>query len=572
MCKSCSSEYSDPTNRRYHTESISCNDCDTTLIGTILECANAIKGGKIVAIKSSGGYHLVCDSGSDSAIMRLREYKRREYKPFAVMIKDISKLDDIADTDEIDKQTLQSLQAPIVIVQKSSTYNLSPLVAPNIDRVGVILPYTPIYHMLYKYIDRPIILTSANIPNEPIIYKDDDVSKLKDIVEYRLSHDIDIQNPTDDSVVQIVDDRLQILRTSRGYAPHVITLDTKSTKRVLALGANQKSTISIAFDRYIITSPYIADLDTIESQDRYKETIDRFIRLYDFVPDVVVCDNHDDYISSKVASEYSDRYDIPLHSIQHHYAHTLSCMSEYRIDTKILAFVFDGNGAGDDGRMWGGEVLIADRYGYERVYHFRYIKLLGISKAIKEPRRVALAILFDTLSLEEIKSLDIPTIDSFSHYEIDMLHKSYIEDISTVDTSSVGRLFDAVSSMCGLSQISSYEAQSGLLVESMYVKSSDEVLEYSIDNGIIDIKIVKYIIKNHDISKLPTLLINTISMIVSDISDRYEYDIVLSGGVWQNKTLMEKTIKSVKNRKIYSNSTTAINDSGISIGQAYWAR
>jgi hydrogenase maturation protein HypF len=570
MCEDCKIDYNDPLNRRYHAQPISCNSCGPKLSDTIANTAKAIKDGKIVAIKSLGGFHIVCDATNDSTISRLRELKRRPTKPFAIMIKDTSHLDSIAIADTYELKTLSSSYRPIVVLTKSPSYHLSPLVAPSIDRIGIFLPYTPIHHMLFDYITTPIIATSANISSKPIIYNSQDIAKeLSHIVDFVLDFDRDILNPIDDTLVQVVDGDIQMLRVARGVSPMSLSLEHKTHQKILALGANQKSTISIAFDNHIVASGYIGDLGNIETNEHYSSTIDKILSMYDFVPDVVVCDKHPEYESSKWAKEYATAHNIPLIQLQHHYSHALSVLAEHQIQSDVLAFCFDGTGLGDDGILWGGEVLVANSSSYDRVYHFKPIKLLGLEKAIKEPRRVALSMLFDKLSLDEIKSLDIDTITSFSDFELNMLYKSYQKDISTIDSTSVGRVFDAVASLSSAIQVQSYEGEAGLLVESMYDGDIDEILEYSIADGVIDIKIVEYLLDGGDMRVLPTLFINTLVAIIDDISSRYELDIALSGGVFQNKTLLSKT-KSKISKRIYTNTITATNDSGISVGQAYY--
>lgn len=580
MCSSCQEEYNNPRNRRYHAQPISCNNCGPTLsfwqvktksqIKTediFSEVAMQIKDGKILAIKGIGGFHIVCDATNDEVIARLREFKNRPTKPFAIMCKNIEQVRALTSLDEDEEELLTSKEAPIVIVRKSSfSYiKLSKLLAPNIDRLGVMLAYTPLHHLLFEHLQNPIVATSANLGDEPIITKIEDIYEKLPFIDFVLDFDREIINGVDDSLVQVISGKMQTLRLARGYAPKVIKLPFKSDKYILAVGANQKNSIAFVMDNNIILSPHIGDLDSLEAFGYFERTLETFKRFYDFEPDVIVHDKHPNYETTKWAREQGKE----LAEVGHHLAHIYACKAEFGLQGEYLGFSFDGTGYGDDGTLWGGEVFVGD----ERKYHFKPIKLLGAHKAIKEPRRVALSMLFDVLSIEEILELDLACVKEFSESEIKTLHQSHTKNLNAPQSSSVGRLFDAIASFSDICQSISYEGESGLLCESYYDEELGESFDYSIEDGMIDIKIVEFILNNSfDKKLLNTMFINTLVKIIVEISKREKMEVILSGGVFQNKTLLELLACTFEEENLtyHFQQQTAINDGGIALGQAYY--
>jgi len=572
MCESCKEEYNNPLNRRYHAQPISCNNCGPTITlyhnntsNIYKTIADLIKDGNILAIKGIGGFHIVCDATNDSVIKKLRDLKNRPAKPFAIMCKDINQISSLAEVSNKEKQLLESKETPIVILNKKQKNIISDLIAPKLNKIGCFLPYTPLHHLLFKYLENPILATSANLGGEPIIIAKQDIVKKLPFCKYIVDFNRDIINAVDDSLIQVVNNKTSILRLSRGYAPKVFKLPFKLNKKLLAVGANSKNTISLAFEDTIIVSPYIGDLDSLVTFEFFKKTLETFKRFYEFEPDIIIHDLHPNYETTKWAKEQNKE----LMQVQHHLAHIYAVKAEYNLQNKeYLGFSFDGTGYGLDKTLWGGEVFIND----ERKYYFKPIKLLGGAKAIKEPRRVALAMLVDKYSIEEILALDIPTIKAFKENELKLFYQSYEKNINCFDTSSVGRLFDALASFADLSQFISYEGESGLLLENLYDNSYNQHFNYTIENGIIDIDILSPVLeKKLTQSQLSTMLINTLHNIILDISKIDSKDIILTGGVFQNKTLLEKVSFSLEqmNRKYYTATTVPTNDSGISLGQIY---
>jgi len=580
MCESCESEYKDPLNRRYHAQPISCNNCGPKItlytkqqqINTdniYKYTAKLIKEGKILAIKGIGGFHIICDATNNKVIQKLRMYKNRPAKPFAIMCKDIKQIKSLAKVSAKEEQLLSSKETPIVVLDKKQTQLISEDVAPKLNKIGCFLPYTPLHFLLFQHLDTPIVATSANLGGEPIITTKEDIEKKLPFCEYIIDFNREIINAVDDSLVQVVNNKTSILRLSRGLAPKVFKLPFKLNKKLLAVGANAKNTISLAFEDTIIVSPYIGDLDSIVAFEFFERTLKTFKRFYEFEPDIIIHDLHPNYETTKWAKKYKEQQDKKLIEVQHHLAHIYAVKAEYNLQNKeYIGFSFDGTGYGLDGTLWGGEIFINDI----RRYHFKPIKLLGGAKAIKEPRRVALAVLFDKLSLEEILTLDLPTIKAFSKSELKLLYQSYEKNINCFDTSSVGRLFDAIASFTDLSQVISYEGESGLLIENQYNPICKKSFSYTIEDGIIDIDILTSVLKNSlTQNELSTMLINTLHNILLDISKEYNLDIILTGGVFQNKTLLEIVCNSLdkSKRKYYTTTSIPTNDSGISLGQIY---
>jgi hydrogenase maturation protein HypF len=454
---------------------------------------------------------------------------------------------------------------------------ISNLVAPGIDRIGVFLPYTPLHHLLLKEIAIPLVATSANRSDEPIIRNSNELlEKLGSIVDLVLDHDRDIVNANDDSVMQIAVDEKITLRLSRGYAPKSIKLPFKSRKKILAVGANQKNSIVMIFDDTLIMSPYIGDLNSLEAFEYFERTLESFKRFYDFEPEVIVYDKHPEYMTTKWAKQLKmDHPNLQSIEIQHHYAHLLATMAEYQLDGNVLGFAFDGTGYGDDGTIWGGEVMIADHQHYERIITLSPIPLLGGEKAIKEPRRSALALLFEAYTLDELYTLELPTLDQFSKTEINLLHHAWEQGINAPYCSSMGRLFDAVASFADIVHVSSFEGESGLLMEQYVDEKITKSFPFDINNGIINLQpMIRSIMKMNSKKEIVSTFFNTIiEMIFHIAQDHTELPLHFSGGVFQNKVLVEKIGQrcKVENRTCYFQNDTAINDGGIALGQAWYA-
>ncbi len=592
MCEECKEEYENPKDRRYHAQPIGCHKCGATLSlyensgkkiesnNIIDEVVSAISEGKIVAIKGIGGYHLVCDASNDSAVKLLRERKKRPSKPFGVMVKDIYMSKKIACINAKEQTLLSSNRRPIVLLKKRDENSLSRYVAPNINQIGLFLVYTPLHHLILQKLERPIVATSANISDEPLCKNYDEIMRLSSVWDFCLEHNREIVNSCDDSVAFVENEKTFMLRNARGYAPTYLRLSHKTDKKILALGANQKSTVAITVEDSVILSPYIGDLGSLTSLEHYKSHIETLKRIYDFSPDVVVCDKHPNYESTKYAKELkAQNKKIELVQVQHHYAHILATMGVEGISSKVLGVSFDGTGYGDEevnseareatlgyGNLWGGEFFVCDNNTYERVGQFKYFKLIGGEKAIKEPRRVALSFLFEIYG-EEVFKLNNPTIKSFSLSEIKTLYTAWKSGLNSPLSSSCGRLFDAVASILDVIHVCSYEGESGLLLESLYDENIVENYGFNIEDGEIDFsQIFKQILVEKNLHVAVSKFFNTIVEIIFQIHKKYDLPLVLSGGVFQNRVLLRLVMRKIPD--VILPEMFVSNDGAISYGQA----
>lgn len=577
LCDSCKEEYGDSTNRRYHTQAIACPVCGPKLSlwegdherdvqDIFSHVASLLEEKKIVAIKGMGGFHLVCDARDDAVISRLREAKNRPSKPFALMCKDYDEVAKIACVTPKEKEFLLSDKAPIVLLEKKQNTSISSLVAPHVKTLGCMVAYTPLHHLLFEKFPYPIVATSANRAGEPIATTKEQIQERLPFVAYIVDFNREIVRGVDDSLVQVIAGKKQILRLGRGEAPKVFHLPTKSKKNILAVGANGKNTLAFVFDQYLIVSPHVGDIESVENFTFFQNTIQSFRDIYHFTPDLLVCDKHPSYFPSRWAREQKyERIEMG-----HHLAHIYACKAEYGLVGAYVGCSFDGSGYGDDGALWGGEIFVGD----ERKYSFTPLKLLGGEKAAREPRRIALSLLFEALCLEEVLALDLACVRSFSQEEIKLLHQSFSKDLNSFRTSSVGRLFDAVASFSSLAQKISYEGESGLLCESLYDPTIEEAFAFSIKEGLIRISLVEEILQDSlKAEQIVSRFFNTLIAIILTIAKKEKKALILSGGVFQNKTLMEKLLGVLQEEKIevYYQQESPINDGGIALGGAYYA-
>ncbi|MAD42900.1 MAG: carbamoyltransferase HypF [Arcobacter sp.] len=576
MCKTCELEYNNPLDRRYHAQPIGCYDCGPKLklmdnLGKLINTKNEVdktvkllQEGKILALKGVGGYHLICDASNENSIQELRTRKKRETKPFAVMVSDMKMARELAIISKQEEKLLLSKERPIVIVKKKNKH--SNIIAPNISYIGLFLPYTPLHLLLLKKLKSPIVATSANVTDEPICTNIESLEKLQGIYDYVLDHNRDIINGCDDSVFMVVKEKEVAIRRSRGYAPIRVTLPFFLKNNVLALGANQKSTIAIGFDNQVILSPHIGDLHSISSVEYYEKNIETLERIYNFKAKVIAYDKHPNYESTKIANKIiNTNKDIIAKKVQHHYAHILAVMAEKNIKSKVFGVAFDGTGYGDDGMLWGGEFMVCDFEDYKRIASLEYFKLLGGAKAIKEPRRVALSILF-SLYGKDVFNLDNPTTRAFSSVELRVYYTAWEKGLNSPLSSSVGRLFDAVASLLGICQVVSFEGESGMLLEELFDSSVIGYYPFNYENEKIDIlPILPLLLKEKDISIAVSKFFYTLVEVIVKVYEPYDLPLVLSGGVFQNRVLLGLVLDRFPNA-IISNAIPP-NDGGIALGQ-----
>lgn len=576
MCDKCEAEYKNPLNRRYHAQPIACKSCGPKLLykdmsGNILssdenalkDCINAIKSGKIVAIKGVGGFHLVCDGLNHQAIFDLRARKNRPDKPFAIMCKDIEMAQKYAYIDEYEAKVLSSNLKPIVLLKSKNS--LPDIVARNIDKVGIFLPPTPLHILLLNSLNSPIIATSANLSKEPIIKDYDSIKdKLSGVCDFVLDNDRDIINPSDDSICFVLGDKSIYLRTSRGLKPSILPLNLNGDAPkgcFLALGALMKNQFAIYKDGLVFSSVYIGDMGSVETNLRFNELLESFKRIYDFEFDFVLGDAHPHF---GFIDDFAKNYEI--YRVYHHHAHALSVMLENGISSGVIALSFDGTGYGKDSTIWGGEVLRCFGVEFDRVMHFDSFDLIGGDKAIKNIYYLAYAIAHKY-------SLNSPKLDRLiPEIQKENLNKILKNQINTIKCSSLGRIFDAFASIIFELKSVSYDAQAPMMVESLYDESLDVAYEFSINDGVISYEDAFKGALIDEPRIAATAFINGLANLALDIASIYNLPIVLCGGVWQNKALLRKTIDKFKKNNIayYLPINEPINDSAIAMGQIYF--
>ncbi|WP_394201070.1 carbamoyltransferase HypF [Shewanella waksmanii] len=600
LCMACHDSYHNPLDRRYHAQPVSCPTCGPHLTllnadaqpiaektAALTECIGYIKQGKIVAIKGLGGFHLVCDASNHDAVEQLRIRKQRPSKPLAVMVPDASYAQQLVIGNQQEWQQLQSLERPIVLMRKNgdTTSLLSPLVAPDIDKLGVFLPYTPLHHLLLDGLGSAIVATSANLSGEPVIIDAKEIfSKLGHVVDYVLDHNREIINACDDSVVQLINDKPQVLRLARGYAPLSFAIDKPIKQTLLAVGAQQKNTLAFAFDHNIFVSPHIGDLFSVEAEVYFDNTIDTFKRLYRLQPNWVIHDKHPDYAPSKWSERLQQSQpSVKRLSLQHHYAHVLSVMAINQISTPVLGISFDGTGLGDDGSLWGGEALIADCHQYQHIAGLQPFKLIGAEQAIKDPRRVVIALLLSGRRSLDAQYQSLPCFNEYSPLLINNLCKLHQAASHGVMTSSMGRLFDAVACVLGLITTTQYEGQAGMLLEAAANQATQATpLTLNCSNGkwkSADLfqQIVKLLVSEPPSKQLTNNIaagfMQAIGHAVLAIAQQHAHlPVALCGGVFQNRYLSEFTLTLLLQQQInvLDSGLIPVNDAGISLGQIWY--
>ncbi|MCK5064784.1 MAG: carbamoyltransferase HypF, partial [Candidatus Fermentibacteraceae bacterium] len=474
MCKKCLSEYEDPSNRRFHAQPNACPECGPHLelwdnSGKILaerndalrRTASAILDGKVAAVKGLGGFHLITLASSDKAVLLLRERKGRRTKPFALMFPSTDMISSCCEVSEMEKNLLKSPESPIVLLKKreddGSSRKLSDFISPGNPDLGVMLPYTPLHHLLLREIGEPVVATSGNLSDEPIcIDEHEALRRLSGLADLFLIHNRPIARHVDDSIVRVVDGREMVLRRARGYAPLPARMIEESAT-ILAVGAHLKNTLALSIGNNVFTSQHIGDMETPQAVKAFEEVWSGIESLYHAVPDKVIHDLHPDYISTKHALESG----FPAFPVQHHVAHVCSCMLDNELNPPLLGVSWDGTGYGIDGTIWGGEFFCIGKESVERVAHMRTFRLPGGEKAIREPRRSAFGLLSEIF---DDPDKYIPS-DVFTKKEKTVLKRMLKKDLNSPSTSSAGRLFDAVSSMLDLCQLNEFEGQAAMSLE-----------------------------------------------------------------------------------------------------------
>ena len=648
MCPDCLSEYNNPEDRRFHAQPVACSLCgphvqlvdsqyseiepfaiDPTLPGNLknnksikplLSAQKMLAEGRIIAIKGLGGFHLACDALNHDAVNELRNRKLRVDKPFAVMVADIQHVSKYCKLESNSRMLLESRERPIVILPRIKDCEISSVVAPYQNTIGIMLPYTPLHYLLFSpivglnteiKIPTALVMTSGNISEEPISKDNDEaIKKLSCIADAFLIHNRDINTRCDDSVFQLFissntlnrNTKTRIsaasypIRRSRGFVPYPLLLP-HSINNILATGSELKNTFCLTRGRYAFVSHHIGDMENFETLQSFEQAIEYYEKLFKINPEIIAYDLHPDYLSTRYARERAEIQNIKSISVQHHHAHIASCMADNGLSgsDKIIGISFDGTGYGDDKTIWGGEFLYSDYSGYRRVAHLRCTQLPGGDKAIKEPWRIALAWL-RTAGIPWDKNLP-PVKHVFDQHQnndqfFNVIDRQIETGINAPKTSSVGRLFDAVSALIGIRQIVNYEAQAAIELENLCDPIENGIYQISIKNShensldilsdplIFDPEPMLQAISDDFLNKIPVSIIsarfhNSIAKIVLDIclilrTQLNSNLIALSGGVWQNLTLLEKTVNNLlqDNFEVITHRRIPPNDGGISLGQA----
>jgi hydrogenase maturation protein HypF len=583
MCQECEREYNDPTNRRFHAQPNACPECgprvflydkEGNLLGESEEAIDlaiqAVKEGKIVAVKGIGGFHLICDATNEKAVNALRMRKRRQEKPFAVMFKSLQQLKEYARPTNLEEALLSSPQKPIVLIEKVQD-SLPETIAPGLKRIGAFLPYSPLHYIILSKLDVPVVATSGNYSEEPIVKDNEEaLNKLSEIADLILVHSREIKRRCDDSVVKVVGGIPLPIRRSRGYAPLPIKLPYKLKNKVLATGGMLKNTFAIAWNDKVFISQHVGDVENYQTLKSFEEMVFDLMNLYQFEPEIIVCDMHPRYETTKWAEFFSEERNISLLKVQHHYAHILSCMAENGIEDEVLGIAWDGTGYGEDGTLWGGEFLVCHYKNYKRAYHFKPFRLIGGEKAVKEPRRVALSLLLELFG-EKALDFNLP----FDRKELEMLFNAWSKGINSPFSSSAGRLFDAVCSLLGIRHINNYEGQSAMILEDLYNQTIKDHYSYSIEGQIIDWRTtILDILQDKEREKVPSRFINTLAKIALDIARRVGIEkVCLSGGVMQNDPLVSKIKEELTKDGfwVYTHQKVPANDGGLCLGQVAYA-
>jgi hydrogenase maturation protein HypF len=596
MCPACRAEYDDPADRRFHAEAIACHVCGPkaklvrfdgrpfgfdqfSMMDDVDAAGGLMKNGEIVAVKGIGGYHLAVDATNGVAVAELRRRKARDDKPFAVMASDLDAARELCELDDAAAAALLSPRRPIVLAPRRRGARLAGGIAPGSPDLGVFLPYSPLHHLLLAGVGGVLVMTSGNHSDEPIAHDDEDAAaRLGPMVDGLLTHDRPIHIRCDDSVIRATGSRLQLLRRSRGYAPEPLPLPFTSSRSVLALGGELKSTVAVARGGEVIASHHIGDLEHLATYQSFLQAVDHLPALTGTHPDVVAHDLHPEYLSTKFALEL----ELPTIAIQHHHAHVAACMVEHGRTEPVLGIAFDGLGYGTDGSLWGGEFLLADFAGFRRVGHLRGQPMPGGARAIREPWRMA-AVWAHAAGLQDAPALD--PIDPGSRSTL----LSLAAGAGVATTTSMGRLFDAVAVLVGCRTRVSYEAQSAIELEAL-ARSVDRA-DASVYEGTVDVaaegdvvvldpaRLVARIVEAR-VNRSPAALVaacfhETIGRAAADVAiglaRAHAVDaVVLTGGVFQNVRLTEvvETEVSRAGLQVLVHEQVPPNDGGLSIGQA----
>jgi hydrogenase maturation protein HypF len=587
MCEECAAEYDDPTDRRFHAQPIACPRCGPRVAlldrngrelpgDPIVRAAELLRKGTVIAIKGLGGYHIACDASNESAVNELRQRKRREEKPLAIMVGGLETACRVAVTTPADTAILASRRRPIVLLMRREDSGIAAPVAPRNKYLGVMLPYTPLHHLLLAAMGGPIVLTSGNLSEEPIAHRDGDArQRLAGIADAFLVHDRAIHVRCDDSVVRVVEGREYPLRRARGYAPEPLVVDPPFNRPVLAAGPELKHTFCIGIEERAILSHHIGDLESWPAMVAFTEAVEHFTHVFDVGPDVVAHDLHPEYLSTKWALALGD---VATVGVQHHHAHIASCLADNNRSERVVGLALDGTGYGDDGAVWGCEVLVCDLATYERVAHLRYMPLPGGAAAIREPWRMAAAYLSEAFGTEA-ERLELEFVKRTRARWTPILRMVHA-GLNAPPTSSAGRLFDAAAALCGLRDRVTYEGQAAAELEQAADPHTAWGYPCSVKDGELDgLELIAALAEDlaggRPLPEAAAAFHNGFAAALVGAAGRAcrlhrVATVALSGGTWQNALLLQRVRDALAaaGLEVLIHRRVPSNDGGISLGQA----
>ncbi len=590
MCPACRHEYEDPLDRRFHAQPNACPDCGPQLEswnpdgtvsasreGALRAAAEILRAGRILAVKGIGGFHLMTPAADDDAVRRLRIHKHREEKPFALMFPSLEQIRAVCEVDGLEDRLLRSAEAPIVLLRRLAVppSTVGESVAPGNPSLGVMLPYAPLHHLLLHQLDFPVVATSGNRSDEPICTDERDaLRRLGGIADLFLVHNRRIARHVDDSIVRVMLGRELVLRRARGYAPLPVMLPAP-VPDILAVGAHLKNTVALARGSSAFISQHLGDLETPEAYSAFTDTVERMQALFDARPAAIVSDLHPDYLSSAYARARPERQI----TIQHHVAHVAACMAENELTGPVLGVAWDGTGLGTDGTIWGGEWILAREGKFHRAGSLRTFRLPGGDRAIREPRRSALGVLYELFGETLFNREDLLPAASWTRPELTNLHRMFVRRLNTPVTSSAGRLFDAIAAITGLRQRSRYEGQAAMELEfaagegnaAPYAFALQQSTEpWTVDWETMVLQILEDRARSVPASTIAARFHATLAAMIVSTARRVGVErVALSGGCFQNRLLTELTVRGLEGAgfRPYWHQRIPPNDGGIALGQ-----
>ena len=591
MCEACKAEYEDIEGRRYRAEPNACSLCGPhyTLYKsnrTVVDTVNVwnttrelINEGSIIAIKGIGGYHLVCDARNDVAVQRLRKRKNRPHKPLAIMVGSLDTAIELVHISDVELDTLTGMERPIVLLQRNhdSLVRLSSHVAPDNHMLGIMLPYSPMHEVLLPS-DAAWVMTSGNRSGDPVLYDDDQAfEELGAVADYFLVHNRQIYAPLDDSVVIVINNKPRFIRRSRGYVPEPIHYEISEQTSILAMGSDLKNAFAVNKGSEVLVGPHIGDLQNASTHATLEWTIDRYEKLFSIQPEKIIVDSHPQFFSSHLGERIGKSSQISVTPVQHHHAHIASVMAEHNLEGPVLGIAMDGTGYGPDGSVWGGEFLLCKGNQYQRLAHIHEAPLPGGEKAVSEPWRQAL------WYMRNYYGNDIPPIYQDWMNRLPkgwkILDKALQSTMPMIQATSCGRLFDAVGSLLGLGMIHTYDAQIAIALESLCGDKKGTLLDYNYDGRILDFtptvqSIMDGVVKGESRSHLAVSFHKTVAIALcetaADLMERYNIrNVAISGGVFQNRKLVELMYKAWHVGDLYMNEAVPSNDGGLALGQLW---